>query len=96
MAVPDDPAQAFKQAGGVLTLNDAFTNFVAVTPSDTTQFAPTRGVYVANNGSLVVDGLNPNAVSVTFSGLLAGNVYPLRITRAYAAGTSSIGLVALY
>lgn len=99
MAVPaDDFAALQQQSVGVLTMIDAYTRFVAITPSDTIQFAPTRAVYVANAGTLVVDGAQVGnlSTSITFTGMLAGNIYPLRITRAYAAGTSSVGLVGLY
>ncbi len=108
MAIPADQAAALVQhSDGILTLLGPYQNAVPLTPADTIQFAPTLAVYVANAGTLVVDTLTSTTtasftgalaggVSVTFSGMLAGNIYPLRITRAYAAGTSSIGLVGLY
>ena len=91
----DSFAAILQQSNGVLSLTDPYSNFVSITPSDTVTFSITRGVYVANSGTLVVDG-GYGGVSVTFTGAVAGTIYPLRVSRVYAASSSSIGLVGLY
>ena len=52
----DSFAAILQQSNGVLSLTDPYSNFVSITPSDTVTFSITRGVYVANSGTLVVDG----------------------------------------
>jgi len=95
MAAPVDQfAAIIQQSNGIVSLSDPASDFIAITPSDTIQFAPTRGVYVGGAGTLVVDGAY-GGTSVTLSGLLAGMVYPFRINRAYTA-SSATGIVGLY
>ena len=94
-----DPYAAIVQQGnGVLTLGDPFNNFVAVTPSDTATFAATRALYMgggSDTASIVVDGAY-GGVSVTFSKVRGGYIYPFRVTRVYSTGTTVPNIVALY
>ena len=67
----------------------------AVTPDDSNDLTNvTRGVYVGASGNVKVDLLGGS--TVTFSGLAAGVVHPLRVTRIYATGTTATGILALW
>ena len=66
-----------------------------ITPSDGTALArPTRAVYVGVSGDLRVDSMDGN--QVTFVGLAAGMVHPIRCTRVYATGTTATDIVGIY
>lgn len=66
----------------------------AVTPSDTLDLLrTTRAVYVGTAGALRVTLLSGEVV--TFSGVQAGVVYPLRLARVMATGTTAGGIVGL-
>ncbi len=95
MAIPADPwAAVVQQANGIITMLGPFQNFVPITPSDTIQFAPTLAIHAGTAGTIIVDGAG-GGTSVPLT-LLAGVDYGYRVTRVYAASTSSIGLVGLY
>jgi hypothetical protein len=64
------------------------------TPSDDSNIAPTRGVYVGTTGTLKVMMINGDVV--TFSSIAAGVVHPLQIVRIYETGTNADNIVALY
>ena len=66
-----------------------------ITPSDGTALVkPTRAVYVGVSGDLRVDSMDGN--QVTFVGLAAGMVHPIRCTRVYATGTTATGIIGIY
>lgn len=67
---------------------------VALTKSDSTTFAPTRGLYVGGAGDVAVKDLSGN--SVTLVGATAGSVLPIRCTMLLSTGTSATSVVALY
>ena len=69
----------------------------AVTPSDGTDLptAPTRGLYVGSAGNLVVNMAGGGA-SVTFTGVPAGAILPIRVDRVLATSTTASAIVALY
>jgi hypothetical protein len=69
------------------------TAAVAITPSDSTNFAVCRAIYVGGAGNIVAV---VNGVAVTFSNALAGSVIPIRATRVNSTNTTATGLVALY
>jgi len=70
---------------------------VAVTPSDSTDIVPTRGLYVGGSGAVkVIMADDVAAGAVTFTALAAGIVHPLRVKRVYSTGTAATGIVALY
>jgi hypothetical protein len=55
---------------------------------------PIRGFYLTTAGTLKVDMLDGS--TATFSGLLAGTVYPFSITKIYSSGsTGAAGYVLL-
>lgn len=67
---------------------------VAVTASDATSIPATRGLYVggAGNATLVFE----DGTEVALVGLLAGVVYPFRVTKVKSTGLTAADLVALY
>lgn len=68
---------------------------VAVTPSDSTVFDPTFGVYVGGAGNVAAD-LKDEGKNVVFTAVPAGTFLPLQVTRIYATGTTATSIVALY
>ena len=65
----------------------------SVTPSDSVNIDPTRGVYVGTAGDLRVMMLNGDIV--TLSSLAAGIVHPLQVVRVYSTSTTASDIVAL-
>jgi hypothetical protein len=68
---------------------------VAVTASDSTTFAATKGILLGTGGTIYVDmakrGTNVKLV------LAGGIIHPLQVTRVYATGLSSAAdIVAFY
>ncbi|HET6446167.1 MAG TPA: hypothetical protein VFI27_16490 [candidate division Zixibacteria bacterium] len=68
--------------------------FDDVTPHDTNDLTPTRGIYVGVSGDLKVDSLDGNAI--TFVGISAGIIHPISCTRVYSTGTTATNIVAIY
>jgi hypothetical protein len=67
----------------------------SVTPNDSTDLAiSSRGVYVGASGDLKVDMVGGG--TVTFVGLAAGVVHPLRVKRIYSTGTTATGIIGVY
>ena len=72
---------------------------VACTPSDSTQFPATRGVYVGVAGNVSVDFAGAGSSGVGTNVLLtalANGFAPIQVTRIYATGTAATGMVLLY
>ncbi len=68
----------------------------AVTPSDATDLAyTTKGIYIGGSGNIVVNMADSGA-PVTFTELQVGTVYPFRVTRVLATGTTATNIVALW
>jgi hypothetical protein len=68
---------------------------VAVTPSDSADLTDTtRALYVGGDGNVSV--IMRGGQTVTFTGMKAGVIYPLRVNRVRATGTTATGIVALY
>lgn len=70
--------------------------WAAITPDDDNDLpgGVTRAIYVGGAGDLVADSENGDA-SITFSDLVAGTIYPLRVRRVRESSTAT-GLVAIY
>jgi hypothetical protein len=68
----------------------------AVTPSDTVSYdgRAARGLYVGGGGGVSL--LTDAGAAVTFTGLLAGSILPVRHTRVNSTGTTATNLVALF
>lgn len=87
-------------------MTDAFHNYTesldapadnafAITPADGTDLAKTtRAVYVGGDGDLVCL-LAGDTVAVTFAGLTAGTILPVRVVRVMEA-TTATNLVGLH
>jgi len=69
----------------------------AVTPSDTEDIVPTNGIYVGAAGDLEVTlkGM-ADGESITFVGLAAGMIHPIRAKRIWAASTTATDIIAVY
>ena len=60
----------------------------SITPSDTGVISPVaRGLYVGGAGNVKVDMVGGTAL--TFSGVAAGTVLPIQVTRVYSTGTTA-------
>lgn len=72
----------------------------AVTPADSDLTHPlkmiaTRGLYIGTAGNVAVLLLN-DADPVTFIGVLAGSILPLRVIQVRTTNTTASNIVALY
>ena len=66
-----------------------------ITASDSVDLAnPVRAIYVGGAGSVVITTVA--GTDVTFSGLPAGMILPVRAKRVKATGTTATGLVGLW
>jgi len=66
----------------------------AITPSDSLALPrATRGLYVGGAGDLRVQMISGEVV--TFTGVLAGAYYPLRVAQVMATGTTATALIGL-
>jgi len=66
----------------------------AVTPSDSTELRPTRGIYVGAGGDVAVE--MSLGTTVTFAGVLGGTLLPVQVVKVLATGTDATSIVALY
>lgn len=83
--------------------NQRFNRFVAIATSDSANIAGpdnrtvTDAVYVGTaTATDTLAAVMENGQVVTFTGLLAGTIYPIAITRVNNTGTSASDLVACY
>lgn len=67
----------------------------AVTPSDSTDLTGARGVYVGGAGDVALMALD-DSTAVTFSGVLAGSILPVRVKRVMSTNTTATNIVAIY
>ena len=67
----------------------------AITKHDTTNFAyQVRGIYVGGAGAVTI--VTPAGSVITFSGVPAGTILPVRATRVNSTGTDATNMVGLY
>lgn len=80
-----------KHAAGLMTpADDGF----AITPHDTNDLARTpRSIYVGGAGNIVL--VTFKGTELTFNGLAAGSVLPVRANKVKSTGTTATGLVGL-
>lgn len=73
-----------------------YTSGDAVTPNDATILRGVKGLYVGGTGNVKVDmkGVGAGA-TLTFSGVPAGTILPIEITKVYATGTTATLMNAL-
>lgn len=68
----------------------------AVTPNDSTDLAHvTRGLWIGGAGNISVD-LNGGETAVLFSGVSAGTMLPLAVTRVRSTNTTATLIVGVY
>ncbi len=71
----------------------------AVTTSDSTDLVKhTRAIYVGGDGNVACEAFDPatnKLANVTFTGLVAGTVLPVRTKRILSTGTTATNIVAL-
>lgn len=66
----------------------------AVTPNNSTDLTVTaRSLYIGGSGNLKVD--TADGSTITFSSVPVG-IFPVRVKRVYATGTTATSIVALY
>ena len=71
-------------------------NAAAVTPADGADLAnSTRALFVGGAGAVKVDMVG-GTTGVTLTGVVAGSVLPIRVSRVYSTGTTATNIVALY
>ncbi|MBY5821473.1 hypothetical protein [Rhizobium leguminosarum] len=71
------------------------SGFAAITPHDSTDLTyVTRAIFVGGAGNLVAVDEQNNAV--TFTGVTAGSVLPIRVRRVNSTSTTATALVALW
>lgn len=71
------------------------SNAFAVTPADGSNLThAARALFVGGAGDIKVDTLGGD--TVTFTGVLAGSILPVRILKVYATGTTATNIVAVY
>jgi hypothetical protein len=71
------------------------TDAAAVTPSDGTDLTfVSKKLFVGGAGNLVVITAAGN--TVTFTGVAAGTILPIRVSRVKATGTTATNIVAMY
>lgn len=76
------------------SLDSPATSGEVIVPNDTTDLPhATRGIYIGSTGSLAVVLVSGD--ELTLNGVQAGTIYPLRIARVRATGTTAAGLVGL-
>ena len=80
---------------GVTSLSPA-ANGLAITPSDTTDLPnDIRGLLVGGAGNVKVDFIGVGT-GIVLTGLLAGTIYPVQVSRVYVTSTTATSLVGLY
>ena len=67
----------------------------AITPNDSTALTiATRAIYVGGNGNLKVTTVGGE--TITFTGVVAGMIYPLRVALVWSTGTTATNLIGVY
>lgn len=67
----------------------------AVTASDATTYTPTRAVWVGGAGNLAVVFADQDA-AVTLTGVVAGTLLPIAVTKIMNTNTTATAIVALW
>lgn len=73
---------------------DPYRGGVAVTKSDATVIAPTRGIFVGGTGNLTVDFAD-GTIDVLITAPVVGTILPISVVKVKAA-TTATAIVALY
>ena len=84
MPLPTNASDTFSARGGV-----------AITPSDATNFAACRAIYVGTGGN-VVAVFADNNTAATFVNVPSGAILPVAVWRVNSTNTTASNMVALY
>ena len=76
-----------------ITASEPAYDAASVTPSDTTRIGGVRGLYIGGAGDVKIT--TEGGSDITFSGVVAGSILPIRATRVYATGTTADNIIAL-
>ena len=88
-------AESIKHWEGQGHSTESADHAFAITPSNSVNFDYTvRGVYVGGAGNVVI--VTPNFNAVTFVGVPAGTVLPVKAVRVNSTSTTATSLVGLY
>ena len=71
---------------------NAATGAAAITPNDSSE-VDFNGIYVGGAGNLTVTLLDGSVVTLT--AVIVGTIYPLRVTKVLATGTTATNLIGL-
>lgn len=78
------------------SLDGPAKNAAAVTPNDSTDLTnAARGLYIGGAGNVVVDMVGTGS-TITFTGVLAGTILPIRVARVRSTSTTATNIVALW
>lgn len=75
-------------------LQSPATDGVAVTPSDSTVLTTTRYIFVGGAGNLSV--VTSAGTTLTLTGVTAGSLLPLRVTKVRSTSTTATNIAALW
>jgi hypothetical protein len=76
-------------------LSSPCMNAAAVTPHNSTDLAQTsRALFVGGAGNLVA--VMAGGTTVTFTGVVAGSILPIRVTRVNSTNTTATNIVSIY
>jgi len=76
-------------------LSSPSTHAAAVTPDDDNDLTyVTRGLFVGGAGNVAV--ITMGGDTVTFTGVVAGSILPIRVNRVKATGTTATDIMALW
>lgn len=75
-------------------LNAPATDGVAVTPSDSTVLTTTRAVFVGGAGNLSV--VMSSGTTLVLTGVTAGTLLPIRVTKVKSTNTTATNIAALW
>lgn len=77
------------------TMSDPTGRVEAVTKSDATILGAVRGLYIGGTGDVAVKCAG-SSTAVTFVGVPAGTILPVRATQVMSTNTTATNIVALY
>ena len=80
---------------GVVNSTDPGVYAVSTTPANGTTIVATRGLYIGGAGNVAVR-MAKDSSGVTFYGITAGTVLPVRVDKVYSTDTSATYIVGLY
>lgn len=66
---------------------------IAATPSDSTTYTPSSGVYVGVSGNLAVT--HPSGAVITYTNIPVG-LHPISVTKVMATNTTATSIIVVY